>query len=875
MYKYLNLALIFGVSLFVNAAHAANMVDLPTPRTPGITINTDSSDNIASFSMPQTDGSAITYYVHYSLPSGWTSTSTRVTSNNQSEKYFRNISTSNGKGGAIAYTSTSTRTVTAGFINNEIKKSIFNNDTMGGAIYTTSNNLTLTGDFIGNKATSSEYNVLGGAIYNSGTITTLNGLFINNTATGTSSSSYDKSGGAIYNAGTITSITGDFINNTAPGGGAIYNAGGSIGSIRGNFIGNSSGISLYQGGVSSGGSVGPITGNFINNGGAISVKNGSVSLLADTQDIIFYNNGTDISVNAYGGTNHSYVYLNAASDHFMSFGGNIVGSASSGTGSPHMYINNDSTYKGGRYIFNNTVSGNSFNLYNGAYVKLGSIVQPNNTTTYGTLSTTAFTTDSTSATLDSQNAHIDSHSLGSTTLGSNLNYMIDMQHSNTTADKLTYTKNGGSGSVIVTAINEIGSRPTATGTYNYQVLNGTGITLAVDQTLANSWSGESTVVTDWVRDAIGETTTWATAILERRTSTTSTTSLTASGQNLVYTVASSSSEETRSAGDTLALVNQASNPSSRTFSASVAGTYTAGATPGTTSGTMKVKGLGKSSSNLNLNGNAGFTVSQAGSSLTLEDVSVSGASGHTANVTAGTLNVVNSDVSGAAITGSGTGAVNFSSSSGTTNTINAPVTSTGSGGINVTSGTTDFNSTVNGINISSGATASADPDNLTNNVTNNGTFVLDEDGTLSYNISGSGTTQIGAGIILAATASTPTLKFGSSGTAIYGIVDTISSSGTGNSSNYMASTKAVYAYAQPKLVSGTNIKTINGSSILGSGDITITDTNTHYTTGLYVGASGAKSNAATTNGNTYLKLYDDSTSRASFKISGSGATSVT
>ena len=52
------------------------------------------------------------------------------------------------------------------------------------------------------------------------------------------------------------------------------------------------------------------------------------------------------------------------------------------------------------------------------------------------------------------------------------------------------------------------------------------------------------------------------------------------------------------------------------------------------------------------------------------------------------------------------------------------------------------------------------------------------------------------------------------------------------------------------------------------------DTNTHYTIGLYVGASGAKSNAATSNGSTYLKLYDDSTSRASFKISGSGATTV-
>lgn len=53
------------------------------------------------------------------------------------------------------------------------------------------------------------------------------------------------------------------------------------------------------------------------------------------------------------------------------------------------------------------------------------------------------------------------------------------------------------------------------------------------------------------------------------------------------------------------------------------------------------------------------------------------------------------------------------------------------------------------------------------------------------------------------------------------------------------------------------------------------NTDTHYTTGLYVGASGAKANAATTNGDTYIKLYDNDTSRASFKISGSGKTTVT
>jgi hypothetical protein len=45
-------------------------------------------------------------------------------------------------------------------------------------------------------------------------------------------------------------------------------------------------------------------------------------------------------------------------------------------------------------------------------------------------------------------------------------------------------------------------------------------------------------------------------------------------------------------------------------------------------------------------------------------------------------------------------------------------------------------------------------------------------------------------------------------------------------------------------------------------------------TGLYVGATDTKANASTTNGNTYLKLYDDNTKRAEFKIAGDGATTV-
>lgn len=53
-----------------------------------------------------------------------------------------------------------------------------------------------------------------------------------------------------------------------------------------------------------------------------------------------------------------------------------------------------------------------------------------------------------------------------------------------------------------------------------------------------------------------------------------------------------------------------------------------------------------------------------------------------------------------------------------------------------------------------------------------------------------------------------------------------------------------------------------------------TNTDTHYTTHLYVGEAGSSSNTSSANGRTYLKLYDNNTARESILIQGSGATTV-
>lgn len=80
---------------------------------------------------------------------------------------------------------------------------------------------------------------------------------------------------------------------------------------------------------------------------------------------------------------------------------------------------------------------------------------------------------------------------------------------------------------------------------------------------------------------------------------------------------------------------------------------------------------------------------------------------------------------------------------------------------------------------------------------------------------------------------------------------------------------------EPSLTSGTKVGTIT----IDGTDTDMyapTNTDTHYTTGLIVGASAtATANAAASNGSVYLNVKDNSTIRNSHKIVGTGATTVT
>lgn len=152
----------------------------------------------------------------------------------------------------------------------DIKNALSN--TNGAVLNITNSNATaeITNvNFSNNKISATSSDKGGGGIYNDGGhITTITGDFTDNSVTST----WASSGGAIYNkTGTIDSIKGNFKNNyatgptsaTNSGGGAIANEEGTINKIEGVFEGNST--QRDGGAIANGGYIGEINAQFLNN----------------------------------------------------------------------------------------------------------------------------------------------------------------------------------------------------------------------------------------------------------------------------------------------------------------------------------------------------------------------------------------------------------------------------------------------------------------------------------------------------------------------------------------------------------------------------------------------------------------------------------
>ncbi len=337
--------------------------------------------------------------------------------------------------------------INVGHSNMEINNSTFTNNQAGeksGAIFISDEAVAtsiLNSSFTGNKSV----NMGGGAVQvTSGQTYIDNNEFTQNTAgrgggalylmsqgtvkdstiTSNKAGSY---GGAIENDGAVTAVKNSEISsNTAQlGGGAIDNYGGTVTSVDTNYTNNAT----------------------AGQGGAIWNELGTVNVIADSKDVSFNDNkagatlGDTVSGGRYNDVrNDSSMNLNAASGKAITFAGTVEGSNGvininksnlnyttterTADGTLSQKTNNLAPV-GGNYEFDNTISGNTVNIYDNAQVKLGSKVQSDGTTTYGTLDVKGLTNDANGGVIDQENNNIDTNSLGTVTLGSDLGLKID------------------------------------------------------------------------------------------------------------------------------------------------------------------------------------------------------------------------------------------------------------------------------------------------------------------------------------------------------------------------------------------------------------------------------------------------------------------
>ena len=202
----------------------------------------------------------------------------------------------------------------------DIKNALSN--TNGAVLNITNSNATVeisNVNFSNNKISATSSDKGGGGIYNDGGhITTITGDFTDNSVTST----WASSGGAIYNkTGTIDSIKGNFKNNyatgptsaTNSGGGAIANEEGTINKIEGVFEGNST--QRDGGAIANGGYIGEINAQFLNNS-AISTS------MAFAGGGALYNQGTIDKI--FGLFKGNLVSKNAVHTNYIDISGSAI-----------------------------------------------------------------------------------------------------------------------------------------------------------------------------------------------------------------------------------------------------------------------------------------------------------------------------------------------------------------------------------------------------------------------------------------------------------------------------------------------------------------------------------------------------------------------
>ena len=599
-------------------------------------------------------------------------------------------------------------------------------DTGTGAIHLSSHTTrveSITGDFIGN------YGAYAGglSIHATNGVGTVTGDFIGNDST----KGGDGQGGGLRIRSSLGLAVGNFLNNRSNNGGAVHNSG--TATIAGNFFGNTATA----------------------NGGAL-WNEGNLTVTTSGANTYFAGNTANGSANDV--YNIGNLYLSPASGYIIAFNDPI-------TGSGNTTVNNS-----GAVYFHSSVSQGGLTISNGTvYATLGNLsgvsTLTNNSALYtsGTLNrniggsgTTVlnggmtWSSGSIGGTFNPngygiggiQNSSIGTYSVGK--WAGNSTVAIDVNSSNRTADRFyASTRSGNSGTLSISSINDIGTKPTTTGTYVYTVLDAPGASIYVPDSIKNSWSYNNSHTTSKVADTIKATTAWSDTYYNRWNIVVDTGALTTSGGNLVYTVASSNTPQAEKLNDTLYLVNTATNNATKNFNAAAANSaYTVGTNLGSTYGTVNVNGVGNvgSQSTLNFGSYSGFSIGN-GRTVNLNNVKTINGSGFLADVASGgKINISNSEISGQGIKTVSGANIGFAG----TNTVSGAIS--GAGTTSVTSGTTTLNagleqstlSIASGakLNINSGKTAKvtstlSNSGETVNNGTLNITGVTENAGTIS------------------------------------------------------------------------------------------------------------------------------------------------
>ena len=343
------------------------------------------------------------------------------------------------------------------------------------------------------------------------------------------------------------------------------------------------------------------------------------------------------------------------------------------------------------------------------------------------------------------NGSITSHNIG--TLAGSGNLSLDINSGASAIDSFILN-NTSSGTINITALNDIGTKPTAEGNYTFDVISGSGVTLNLADSIKTSsewYQAETTSHGEHTADTIEADTDWNHIYYDRWTDTHTGKSLNVSGNSLVFKVIDHQSQEKQSLGDTLSLVNKA-DLSNRTFKTDdETKTYELSSELGTTAaGNFFITGAtdGTNTSTVDLNNKNGFNLNNA-TNLTLTDVKLTGANGDTVTlnnenaslklnenaIIDGSINNISGSVDNK---GSITGNVKNSGNFTNDGTITGTGTLTNSGNL-INNGTISSNSITN----EAGGTITSKTQDLisVSPIENNGTLNLTGASTFS-NISG-------------------------------------------------------------------------------------------------------------------------------------------